>query len=263
MLSVARRRFRARRRSSHPPAERPHCGRKEASDDKSRFDGVVPLSVERVAGQVDRRPVRRLRPRRHAGRRPRRGGRRPSGRRSWWSLRSGSMTVWRAEERLAAPVARDEAEQAVLDLVPLARAGREVADLDLKAGLVGQALQLGLPQPGAVAVGAAAVGGDRQRRGLRVARRAELLPPALDRGDRELGGVVVDPDADPALVVGEVVDAVGDRLAQFLVFEVVGADLDRVALGAPLAPAVLEVADQLLLLGVDARSPAHRPRAAP
>jgi hypothetical protein len=36
-----------------------------------------------------------------------------------------------AGQRPAAPVLADVREQAVLDLVPLARAGREVTDLDL------------------------------------------------------------------------------------------------------------------------------------
>ena len=56
------------------------------------------------------------------------------------------------DERLAPPVHRDEREQPVLDLVPLRGAGREVADLDLKLGLVGEPLQLDLPQTHAVAV---------------------------------------------------------------------------------------------------------------
>src|SRR5512144_918365 len=41
-------------------------------------------------------------------------------------------------------------------LVPLRGARWEVADTDLEAGLVGQASELGLPQPDAVAVAAAA-----------------------------------------------------------------------------------------------------------
>ena len=117
------------------------------------------------------------------------------------------------DQRLAAPVHRDEREQAVLDFVPLRGAGREVADLDLELGLVGELLQLHLPQPGPVAVGPAAVGGDRQPRRGRVALGAEVLPPAADRVDRELGGVVIDPDVDIPLVELEVIDAIGDRLA--------------------------------------------------
>jgi hypothetical protein len=63
----------------------------------------------------------------------------------------------------------DEAEEAMFDLVPFAGAGREVADLDREPGLVCELLQFGLPEPAAVAVTAAAVGGDRQGRGVGVA----------------------------------------------------------------------------------------------
>ena len=62
---------------------------------------------------------------------------------------------------------------------------------------------------------------------------------------------MVDADADPAVIVGDVVDAVGHRPAEFRDAEIVHADLLRLALGLPFAAAVLEIADQLLLLGVD------------
>jgi hypothetical protein len=57
-----------------------------------------------------------------------------------------------AVRRLAAPVDRDVAEQPVLDAVPLAGGGRQMADRDVKARLVGELLQLDLPQPDTVAV---------------------------------------------------------------------------------------------------------------
>ncbi len=91
-----------------------------------------------------------------------------------------------------------------------------MTDADLKAGLVGQALQLGLPQARAVAIRAAAVGRDRQRGRVGEALGSEVLPPALDRGDGELGGVVVDPDLNPAPVVSEVIDPVGIALPSSL-----------------------------------------------
>ena len=50
----------------------------------------------------------------------------------------------------------------MLDLVPLAGARRQVAHGDREPTLVGEAGELDLPQPGAVAVGSAAVGGDQQ-----------------------------------------------------------------------------------------------------
>ena len=56
-------------------------------------------------------------------------------------------------------------------------ARREVADGDLQAGLAGQRRQLGLPQPGAVAVGPSAVGADQQPGSVRVGGLAGLVPP--------------------------------------------------------------------------------------
>src|SRR5919201_6329934 len=81
---------------------------------------------------------------------------------------------------------------------------------------------------------------------------ADLLPPASQGGDRERGGVVVGPDADPAGVAPKVVDAVGDGLAEGGVGEVVHVDLFGLAGGLPPAAAACVAADQLLLLGVHA-----------
>src|SRR5437867_4733650 len=50
-----------------------------------------------------------------------------------------------AHQRLPTPVLGDVAEHPVLDLVPLAGAGRKVADRNRQAGLVGQLLQAELP----------------------------------------------------------------------------------------------------------------------
>src|SRR3954466_11158111 len=123
---------------------------------------------------------------------------------------------------------------------------------DVQAGVGGQGGQLGLPQPGAVAVGAATIGGDQQPGRLRVAGGAGGGPPAADRLDGERGGVVVGAHADPAGVGGQVVDAVRVGLAQGGVDEVVDLDLLGLPGRAPLGPAVAVRADQLLLLGVHA-----------
>ena len=66
------------------------------------------------------------------------------------------------EQGLASPVAGDEGEEPVLDPVPLGSTGRQMADDQREAGFVGEPLELGLPQPAAGAVTAAAVGGDDQ-----------------------------------------------------------------------------------------------------
>src|SRR5512132_3198851 len=156
-----------------------------------------------------------------------------------------------ALQRLPTPVGSDVAEHPVLDLVPLARTRGQVAHTDAQATLLSEALQFPLPQPRAGAVAAATVGGNQQLRGLRIHCRTHLEPPGTDRCDREGWRVMVHADTDPADVGVQVVDAIGDGLAQLRVNEVVDADLWRLALGVPLAPGVLEVAHQFFLLRVD------------
>ena len=51
-------------------------------------------------------------------------------------------------------------------------------------------------------------------RGARKPAPAHPLPPAANAIDGELRGVVIDADADPALVVEQVVDAIGNGFAQ-------------------------------------------------
>ena len=79
----------------------------------------------------------------------------------------------------------------------------------VEPGLGGEGGEFGLPQPGAGAVGAAAVGGDQQPVARRVAcRRRSCCHQRRMVLDGERGGVVVGADADPAGVGGDVVDAV-------------------------------------------------------
>ena len=66
-----------------------------------------------------------------------------------------------AHQRFAAPVLRDEGEQTMLNLVPLAGSRREVTDRDLQPGFVGQFLQLQLPQPHTRSVAASTVRGNQ------------------------------------------------------------------------------------------------------
>src|SRR5215510_15661887 len=64
------------------------------------------------------------------------------------------------EERLAAPILRDEGKQPMLYPVPFAGPRREVGDSYGQPGLVGERLQLALPQADTASVAAAAIGGD-------------------------------------------------------------------------------------------------------
>ena len=114
-----------------------------------------------------------------------------------------------ADQWLATPVLGDVGKEAVLDAVPLAGTGRQVGDGYDEAGLVGKALKFAFPEADAGAVAAAAVGRDGEALSLGIARVAEPLPPAADALDGKFGGVGIDSDVDPALVGGNVIDAVG------------------------------------------------------
>jgi hypothetical protein len=69
--------------------------------------------------------------------------------------------------------------------------------------------------------------------------------------DRELRGVVIDPDGDPALVARDVVDPVRNGLEERIVDEVVHVHGLGLALRLPFSSAVLELPDELLLLAID------------
>ena len=70
--------------------------------------------------------------------------------------------------------------------------------------------------------------------GLRVAGLAHVPPPLADALHGELGGVTAHPDVDPAFVLADIVDPIGDRLGYFRVREIMRQHLDWVALWAPL-----------------------------
>ena len=62
---------------------------------------------------------------------------------------------------------------------------------------------------------------------------------------------MVDADTDPSLVLRDIIDTVGDGLAERLVDEIVYAELLGLPLGSPLLSRSFEVADKLLLFSID------------
>src|SRR6266850_686864 len=139
----------------------------------------------------------------------------------------------------------------MLDLVPLAGPRGEVAHADAQSGVVRESLQLQLPGARTVPVASPRVCRDEQLVGIRVRTLAHHLPPLPDRGDGELRGVMVAADADPRLVACHVVDPIRDGLAGRVVGEVVHQRLLGRGPRLPLPAAILEFADEFLLLGVD------------
>src|SRR5579863_8040829 len=150
-------------------------------------------------------------------------------------------------QRLTAPVRGDKGEQPVLDLVPLARARRKVADGDGKTRLVRQHLQFQLPKPQARPVAAPAVRSDQQVLGRRIEAPALIPPPALDGRHGETLGVLIRPQVYESCVAPQVIDAAGERAGNIGPGKVVPLHLDGPLLWQPL---LSPVPHQLLLLGI-------------
>src|SRR3954462_11693046 len=123
-------------------------------------------------------------------------------------------------------------------------------DRDGQTALIGQPLQLPLPQPHSRAVPAAPIGRDGLALGLRIARSPDLLPPAPDGPPRNGCRVMVLAHSDPADIGGQIINAVRHRPPQLLDQAVVPPPRFGRSFGPPPPPAVLEVAHKLLLLGV-------------
>ena len=107
-----------------------------------------------------------------------------------------------------APVRRDMAGEPVLDLVPLARPGWEVAPLDRETNLGREPLRLAFPDAGPTPVAPAGVGRDAQVGGVRVGAASHTFSPVPDRGGREGRRVVVASHAHPGFAASHVVDPV-------------------------------------------------------
>src|SRR4051812_12790887 len=156
-----------------------------------------------------------------------------------------------ADQGASAPVVGDVAEHPMFDRVPLAGSGWKVTDLDLDAELIGQLLQLAFPQADPISVATATIRRNQHAAGLGIAWMTHFFPPAPDAFDGEFGGVVIDPNADPPLIGGDIVDAVGRDLAEVRINEIIDANFLRLYFWLPFLATVLEIADQFLLLGVD------------
>ena len=111
-------------------------------------------------------------------------------------------------------------------------------------------LQLVLPEAGATAIAAPGIGQDQQVLGRAMQRLADRRPPTGDHVHRELGRIGRGTDIDGTLIVGDVIDTVGHCPALGIGWEVM--HIDGGGFQTPGGAGILEIADQLLLLGVDA-----------
>ncbi len=156
-----------------------------------------------------------------------------------------------AVQRSSRPVLGDLTEQAVLYGIPLRCTRRVVGDGNGDAMAVGEPLlETVLPSSTVRTVAAATIGQDGEFLGSFVPTTALGDPPCFDGIDGEFRRVSGGTDKDGPLVGLDVVDSVGDRLADGVGWKVVVEDLD--GLFVPGRTRVLEWSDQFLFFGIDA-----------
>ena len=131
----------------------------------------------------------------------------------------------------------------MLDFVPFAGARWQVVHDDVDAQFIGEALQFAFPQPHPRAIAAAAVRGDGQPRGARIANPTDIMPPTADCLHRERRCIAAHANADPACIACEVVDAIRHGTTEFLDQEVMHPDGFGFTLRTPCTAGILEVAD--------------------
>ena len=156
-----------------------------------------------------------------------------------------------AFERLTCPILADLAEEPMLDWIPFGCSRRVMADSDLEPKAVAEAsLELVLPSAVARTVAPTAVGENEQTLDVEVVSLPCARPPSRERGDCESRRIMGGTDEDVSTIGSSLVEPPGDSCAQGIFLEIVVMDEGRFSF--PRGARVLETADHLLLLRVDA-----------
>jgi hypothetical protein len=154
------------------------------------------------------------------------------------------------EQRATPPVETAMREQAVLDLVPLARPRRQLTDRDWDPPGIRQLLELHFPEAHATPLAAAASGTDSQRLGLLIEAAPPLRPPPPTTLYRNTGRVLVAAHVHPPQIATHLIDAVRDRCAELGSGKVRDVDLLGLPLRLPLLPPLALPPPPLLLLRI-------------
>src|SRR6266536_4621016 len=109
----------------------------------------------------------------------------------------------------------------MLDLIPFACAGWQMANRNSKIHFISEGLKFELPRADSIPVTSAAVGTNQNAIRIRILLGTHALPPTPNAPHCETGGVMINPDIDPPLIIRKIVNAVRDRLGFFGIYKIV------------------------------------------
>ena len=138
----------------------------------------------------------------------------------------------------------------MLDLVPFAGTGRKVTNRNAQCGLIGEFLQLQLPQPQSPPVTATAVGRNQDRFRIWINASALSAPPPPNRSHRKSTGVMVGSHVDKTGVASNVVNAIGIGAGNLWTGKIVTLNRRRLLCRTPLLAAIVVIANAFLLFRV-------------
>ena len=154
------------------------------------------------------------------------------------------------DHRFTCPVDADRTKQAMLNRIPLGRAGRIVSHRNTQPCLVRNLLEPVLPVMRPGPIGASRIREDQEFLRRRVQGTTNATPPRVDGVGSKGRRIVGRSHDDEAIATCHIVDAVGNRYTIGITRKVVHVDVDRCL--APLATLILEQTHQLSLLRIDA-----------
>ena len=157
----------------------------------------------------------------------------------------------------SSPIRANQAEQLMLDAIPLGSPSGIMCNRDRQAELIRERLQAYFPNPTRVPVRAATIRLKQQVFCVWIDFASACGPPAPDRSHRKGGRIVRSADDHIPFVASDVVDAVRQRFAQCLIREIIHVHIAW--LTAPRASSVLEIANQLFFLRIHAEYGAFLP----
>src|SRR6266700_5251133 len=128
----------------------------------------------------------------------------------------------------------------MLDLVPLARSRRVMADRNGHPEFVRQFLQVKLPRPGPAAVTSSGIGADQDSLCPLLPFASSQLPPPPDAFHCEFRRVIRHPDVDHRPVFSDLVCPVGNRFTLSQGWEIVNVDSVGLSLWSPRSAPVFE-----------------------
>ena len=154
------------------------------------------------------------------------------------------------DERFGSPVDGNEGKESMLNLVPLAGGRWLMSHRDREAFLVGKFLEFLLPKTISCPIRATPIRRDQQFVVIAIERFAKVSPPSSDTLHCKLSRIMIDAHVHKAMLVDQIIDAIGHRFALSQRKKVIHVDAGLLSFCLPFTPIVLKIANEFLLLAI-------------